>query len=128
MQDFSKKEPDRSLSQEELSPLSEKELAKRTFLRNIKNLALFGFGAIVACYIIDRFGTVGMVIGWLIIVIYIAFTLEALLSFSKAVISLITITTNRRWQLIQLLILVTVATLYVIFALYIYAKISSTNV
>ena len=128
MQDFSKKEPDRSLSQEELSPLSEKELAKRTFLRNIKNLALFGFGAIVACYIIDRFGTVGMVIGWLIIVIYIAFTLEALLSFSKAVISLITITTNRRWQLIQLLILVTVATLYVTFALYIYAKISSTNV
>ena len=128
MQDFSKKEPDRSLSQEELSPLSEKELAKRTFLRNIKNLALFGFGAIVACYIIDRFGTVGMVIGWLIIVIYIAFTLEALLSFSKTFISLVTITTNRRWQLIQLLILVTVATLYVTFALYIYAKISSTNV
>ena len=128
MQDFSKKEPDRSLSQEELSPLSEKELAKRTFLRNIKNLALFGFGAIVVCYIIDRFGTVGMVIGWLIIVIYIAFTLEALLSFSKTFISLVTITTNRRWQLIQLLILVTVATLYVTFALYIYAKISSTNV
>lgn len=128
MTEFSEKDQDRSYSQEELSQLSEKDLTKLAFLRNVKNIVFFAVGAVVISYVASSFGTVGTVIGWLAIVIYGLFALEPLLGFFTTVISLIAPTPDRQWKFIQLLVSGTAAALYVAFALYIYAKMSGINV
>lgn len=128
MTEFSDKDLDRSYSQEELSQLSEKNLTKLAFLRNLKNLIFFGVGAVVISYIASSFNTVGTVVGWIAIVIYGLFALEPLLAFFTTVISLVVPTPGRGWKLIQLLVSGTAAALYAAFALYIYTKMSGIDV
>jgi hypothetical protein len=115
-------DPDRPYSQKELGQLSEKDLTKLAFLRNFKNLIFFGVGASVIGYIASSFGTVGVVIGWLAIVVYVFFALEPLMGFITTAISLIAPTPGRQWKFVQLLVSGTATVFYIAFALYIYAK------
>ena len=123
MTEFSDKNLDRSWSPAELSQLSEKELAKLSLLRNVKNLIFFGVGAIAVSCFAARFGTVGTVIGWVAIVVCGFLALEPVIGFVTTFISILGPMPERHWKFVQLLISGVTATCYAGFAVLIYTSI-----
>ena len=109
---------DRPRSSGKLKELSEGELAKIAFFRNLKNLGFLTPGAIIIYYIAELFGTVGTIIGWAAIIGYGLFTFEALLTFFTIFLSLLN--PNKGWKIIQLVISAMTAFIYIFLAFIIY--------
>jgi hypothetical protein len=91
-------------SNKNLNQLSQKDLTKLTFSRNLKNIIFFGGGVIIVLFLASLFGTVGIVIGWISIVIYGLFALEPLFAFLLTIPSILLPSSDRRWKFFQLFI------------------------
>ena len=107
-----------SRSSGKLKELSEGELAKLAFFRNLKNLGFLTPGAFILYYITDLLGTIGQIMGWAAIIGYALFALEALLTFFTVVLSLLN--PNKGWKIVQLAISAITALIYSFLAFIIY--------
>ena len=118
MAKFSNEDMDRPRSSGKLKELSEGELAKIAFFRNLKNLGFLAPGAVIIYFITKLFGTIGTIIGWAAIIGYGLFTFEALLTFFTIFLSLLN--PNKGWKIIQLVISAMTAFIYIFLAFIIY--------
>ena len=109
---------DRIRSSGKRKALSEGDLAKIAFFRNLKNLGFLAPSAIIIHYIAKLFGTVGTIMGWAAIIGYGLFTVEALLTFFTIFLSLLN--PNKGWKIIQLVISSMTAFIYIFLAIIVY--------
>jgi hypothetical protein len=123
MTGFSDKDLNRTLSSKELSQISERDLTKLSFLRNLKNLISFGGGAVIVSYIAVSFGKFGSAIGWIAIIILCLLALEPLFAFLTTLISLLPSLSGRRWKFVQLLISGITTIIYIGFVVLIYVRV-----
>jgi hypothetical protein len=109
---------------DESNALSESELTKLAFLRDIKHLVFFLPAGIVFYWIAGNFEMAGKILGWMGVLIFVYFALQGFLEFVKCVISLVELPLaikNIFWKLVKLFISFANLSIYAVLALLIYA-------
>jgi len=129
MKKFSERDLDRPWSPDEVATLSEGQLTKLAFLRDYKNFIFFLPGSYVLYWVGGSFGIFGKIIGWIGILIFGLFALQALFNTGIAVISIVGTLfmdkaaplKNTFWKSLQLLISFGNFAIYTGLALLVYA-------
>ena len=92
---------------DESNALSETELIKLAFLRDIKHLGFFLPAGIMFYWIASNFEMAGKILGWMGVSIFVYFALQELFDFVKCFVSLAEIPVvvkNIFWKLVKLFI------------------------
>ena len=119
---LSDRDSNRLQTPKELNELDEKNLTKRAFSRNLKNV-FFGAGALGIFYIVSTFSEINVrVIGWIIILTYGLFALDSLFAFFMTAISVLG-SSDKKWKLCQMLVSGITTALFITFAFLIHSKI-----
>src|SRR3990167_2797664 len=103
MTNFSNKDIDRFWSQKELEKLSQKDLTKLAFLRNLKNVIFFGTPALVVYVLIGKIGIIGVILGWLSIGILVLLSIEPIIAIFRTLVTLLLSVVVKRSETIWLL-------------------------
>jgi hypothetical protein len=109
---------------DESNALSETELIKLAFLRDIKHLGFFLPAGIMFYWIAGNFEMAGKILGWMGVSIFVYFALQGLLDFVKCFVSLVEIPVvvkNIFWKLVKLFISFANLSIYAALAFLIYA-------
>ena len=109
---------------DESNALSECELIKLAFLRDIKHLLFFLPAGILFYWIASNFEMAGKILGWIGVLIFVYFALQGLVDFVKCFISLAEIplvVKNIFWKLVKLFISFANLSIYAALAFLIYA-------
>ena len=129
MTNFSNKDIDRFWSQKELEKLSQKDLTKLAFLRNLKNVIFFGTPALVVYVLIGKIGIIGVILGWLSIGILVLLSIEPIIAIFRTLVTLLLSVVVKRsetiWLLFQWLTVLSVFVIYISLATLIYFKLHS---
>lgn len=89
MKKFSETDLDRSWSEEEVKGLSEGNLTKLAFLRDLKNLAFFAPCGFALYVLVGRLGVIGTILGWGGMIMFGGFALYNIFTAGLCAFSLI---------------------------------------